>query len=493
LLYGAAAGLILAAVAIALILLTGPADAIDSIAVLPLENRTGDAEQEFFVDGLTEELIGHLAQISGLRRVISRTTMMRFKDTDRSLPEIARELNVDTVVEGTVYEVGENVRLNLQVFDALPEERILLAQTYERPGTDVLMMCGEIARAITGKLQVELIAEEETRFAKARQVNPQAYEAYLKGMSHVYKLTPPGIDAALHYFEKALEADPNYALAYAGIALVWTARQQMGLLIPSEATPKAKEAAQRALELDDTLPEIHYMLAGIKTWNDWNWEGGEQSFKRALELNPNHAEGLVFYSNLLCYMGRLDEALAMAERAVQLDPLNSILLTVSSSTFLYLHRYDDAIALCQNALRTSPHDPIGYSGLWEAYYAKGMYEESLESARAFFSGLGFNEIAEIMARGYDEDGFNGAMMSAAETMEVFSQQTYVSPYSIARMFVKAGDKEKTMEWLEIGYEMKDPMMPYVSSLTYDFLDDDPRYQDLLRRMGLPTHDKKPDG
>ena len=261
----------------------------------------------------------------------------------------------------------------------------------------------------------------------------------------------------------------------------------MGLLIPSEATPKAKEAAQRALELDDTLPEVHYTWAAIKTWNDWDWEGGEQAFKRALELKPNYAEALVYYSNLLCYMGRLDEALAMAERAVQLDPLNSIILTISGCSLSYLRRYDDAIERAQNALKTSPNDPVAYNSLWETYHMKGMYEESLESAKAFFTGLGFAEIAEVMAQGYEEDGYSGAMTSAAETMEAFSKQTYISPYSIAMMYVLAGDKEKTIEWLEMGYEMRDPMMPYVSIFTFDLLDDDPRYQDLLRRMNLQVN------
>jgi tetratricopeptide (TPR) repeat protein len=351
--------------------------------------------------------------------------------------------------------------------------------------TDVLAMYNDVARAIVNEVQITLTPKEETRLASARQINPQAYEAYLKGMSHVYKLTPPEIDAAQHYFERALEADPDYALAYTGISFVWTARQQMGLLIPSEATPKAKAAAQRALELDNTLPEVHSTWAGIKTWNDWDWEGGEQSYKRALELNPNLAEALVFYSTLLCYMDRLDEALEMAERAVQLDPLNSLILTNASSTYFYLHRYDDAIALCQKALQTSPHDPVGHNGLWGGYHVKGMYEESLESAKAYFTGLGLTPIAEAMAQGYEEDGYSGAMTSAAETMEAFSQQTYVSPYYIAQMYSYAGNKEKAIGWLETAYEMKDPMMPYIHAGDFDLLVGDPRYQDLLRRMNLP--------
>jgi adenylate cyclase len=485
-LYAGAAGLIIMLVVLGLTLFKGPSETIKSIAVLPLKNLTGDVEKDYFVDGVTDELIGQLGQISGLQRVISRTSVMRYKDTDKPLPEIARELNVDALVEGTVYQAGENVRIRLQLIDVLPEERNLWTQTYERPMTEVLAMYNEVARAIVNEVQITLTPKEETRLASALQVNPQAYEAYLKGMSHLYKLTPPEIDAALQYFQKALEREPDYALAYAGIAFVWTARQQMGLVIPSEATPKAKEAAQRALELDDTLPEVHFLWAAIKTWNDWDWEGGEQAFKRALELKPNYAEALVYYSNLLCYMGRLDEALAKAERAVHLDPLNSAILTISGSVLEYLHRFDDVIERAQNALRTSPHDPVAYNSLWGSYYMKGMYEESLESAMALFTGLGFVEIAEAMAQGYEEGGYSGAMTSAAEIMVAFSKQTYYSSYYIAQMYAFAGDKENTIEWLEMGYEMKDPMMPYISAFTFDLLDDDPRYQDLLRRMNLPA-------
>jgi serine/threonine-protein kinase len=457
---------------------------IRSIAVLPLENLTGDKDKEYFVDGVTDELIGHLGQIGALR-VISRQSAMRYRDSDKLLPEIAEELNVDAVVVGSVQRAGESVRIRVQLIDVLPEERILWGQMYENPMAEILAVYNEVARAIVSEVQIALTPNEETRLASARLVDAEAYEAYLKGMSHAFKLTPPELDAAQHYFERALDTDPDYALAYAGISFIWVARQQMGLLIPSEATPRAKEAAQKALELDDTLSEVHGTWASIKTWSDWDWEGGEQSFKRALELNPNNAEALVYYSNLLCYMDRLDEAMEMAERAVQLDPLNSITLTISACTLSYLQRYDDAIERYQFALGTSPNDPVAHNGLWEIYHAKGMYEESLESAKAFFTGLGFAEIAEVMAHGYEEGGYSWAMRSAAETMEAFSKQTYVSPDAIARMYAFAGDKEKTIEWLEMGYEMRDPMMPYVGAFTYDLLDGDPRYQDLLRRMNLP--------
>jgi serine/threonine protein kinase/tetratricopeptide (TPR) repeat protein len=457
---------------------------IRSIAILPLQNLTGDPEQAYFVDGLHEELIATFAQISAFDKVIARTSVMGFRDSDTPIREIGRQLGVEAVLEGSVRRSGDTVRTTVQLIETSTENH-LWANSFERDLTDILALQSDVARAVADEVELALTPEDQARLASALQVNSEAYEAYLKGMSHLYKLTPPEIDAAQHYFEKALEIDPDYALAYAGIAFVWTARQQMGLIIPSEATPKAKAAAKRALELDDTLPEVHYTWAAIKTWNDWDWEEGEQAFKRALELRPNYPDALVYYSNLLCYMDRLDEALAMGERALQLDPLNSIIMTISGSVLEYLRRFDDVIERAQNALRTSPNDPVAYNSLWGCYYMKGMYEESLKSAMALFTGLGLPEIAEAMTKGYEEDGYSGAMTSAAEIMVAFSKQTYVSPYYIAMMYAFAGDKENTIEWLEMGYEMRDPMMPYISAFTFDLLDDDPRYHDLLQRMNLP--------
>ena len=459
--------------------------AIRSIAVLPLQNLTGDPDQAYFVDGLHEELIATFAQISAFDKVIARTSVMGFRDSDTPIREIGRQLGVEAVLEGSVRRSGDTVRTTVQLIEASTENH-LWAKSFERDLTDILALQSDVARAVADEVELALTPEDKARLASAPLVNPQAYENYLKGISHAYKLTPPELDAAQYYFEQALGKDPDYALGHAGISFVWTARQQMGLVIPSEATPKVKEAAQRALELDDTLPEVHFLWAAIKTWCDWDWEGGEQAFKRALELKPNYAEALVYYSHLLCYMGRPDEALAMAERAVQLDPLNSIILTISGVTLNYLGRYDDAIERYQQALRTSPNDPVAHNSLWETYYKKGMYEESLNSAKAFFTVLGFDEIAEVMARGYEEDGYSGAMTSAAETMEAFSKQTYFSPTFVAMIYALAGDQEKTIEWLEMGYEMKDPNMPYLGTISFDLLDDDPRYQDLLRRMNLPA-------
>jgi serine/threonine protein kinase/TolB-like protein/Tfp pilus assembly protein PilF len=486
-LYAGAAGLIIIGVVSILTFFPGRADAIHSIAVLPLENRTGDSEQGYYVDGLTEELIGHLAQISGLRRVISRTTMMKYRDTDKSLPEIARELNVDALLEGTVHEVGDKVRLRLQLFEAVPEERNLLAQAYERPGADVLAMYGDIARAIADKLQVKLTAEEEARFTKTRRVDPVAYDAYLNGLFHWYRLNPQDLETALNYFESALEKDPDYALAHAGIALVWIGRNQGGMVPPSLAVPKIQQAALRALELDDSLAEVHYVLGILRTWHDgeWNWKEAERSFLRALDINPNYPDARVYYSNLLCFMGRPEEAREQGEKALELDPYNALFRGIYGLTLSLTGRTDDALEQARQALKISPGDAPANSIRWDVLHLKGMYDEALEAAKEFFSTLGLAPIAQLLDQAYRKDGYAAAMRLAGDTLAGLSRETHISPCAISYLYVYAGDKERTLAWLEKGLEISDPNMPYLIEPVFaDLLGAEPRYRELLRKMNL---------
>jgi serine/threonine protein kinase len=492
-LYVGAAGLVIILAVFGLILLKGPPETIDSIAVLPLQNLTGDAEQENNVDGVTDELIGHIAQISGLRRVISPRSVMQYKGVEKTLAEIARELNVDAVVEGTVYQVGEYVRIRLQLIDVLPEERNLWAKTYKRAATDVLMMYGEIARTIAEEIQVKLTADEESRFAKERLVNPEAYEACLRGMSHWEKLTPPDLDAAQHYFASALEKDPDYALAHTGMFLALTSRAQMGLVPQVEVMSEARPHLERALELDNTLEEAHFAHACMETWFEWDWEAGEASFLRAIELNSNYPRARVFYSNLLCYLNRDEEADAQGARALELDPFNSLFMGIYGTTLVSVGKYDEAIVQARNLLRTSPNDPVGHMVYWEALHLKKQYVEALEEAKAFYGGLGLTPVVDAMSSGIETNDYQGTMRAAAEVLAAISQQTFVGPWFIAYPYAAAGETEKTLEWLEKGYEIKDPNMPYLGpdhSILQDLLGDDPRFQDLLRRMNLPVDEKE---
>ncbi len=483
--YGGIAGFLIIMTVIVLSLFTGRADAIDSIAVLPLENLTGDPEQEFFVDSATDELIGQLAQIGALR-VISRRSVMQYKGVEKPLPEIARELKVDAVVEGTVLRVGDSVRIRVQLIKAVPEERNLWAQTYDRAMTDVLVMYREMASAIADKTRVKLTPQEETNLASKRQVNPEAYEAYIKGRFHWYKLTPQDLEIALQYFELAREKDPDYALAYVGIANVWGGRQQQGLVSASEAGPKARAASMKALELDDTLAEVHHKLAGIRAWTDWDWAGAETAFRRAIELNPNYPDVRAYYSLFLFMMRRPEEAMEQIERALELDPFNVLFRAIYGMDLNFARRYDDAIALLRETLRTAPNDWTVLSTLRSAYHHKQMYEEALEIWKRSYAARGDREAEEALARGYAEAGYSGALSRVAEMLIARSRTTYVTSWQIGTLYTRAGKNDEALEWLEKAYEEHDGNMPSISvDPIFDGLRDNPRFQELLRRMNLP--------
>jgi serine/threonine-protein kinase len=491
-LYAGAGGMVILAAVLILTLFPVRSEAIDSIAVLPFENLTGDSEQEYFVDGVTDELIGQLGQISGLKRVVSRTSVMRYKDTDKSLPEIARELNVDALVEGTIYQVGDNVSIKLQLFDALPEERSLWTQRYNRPITDVLVMYAEMAGAIAENIQVKLTEDETMRLAGAKQVNPEAYEAYLKGQVYLVTMTPTDLETAMQYFNLALEKDPNSALAYAGISQVWVWYNQMGVAPPHEAVPEAMAAAEKALELDSSLAEVHYALALIKTWGEWNWEEAEKAFLRAIELNPNYPDPRIFYSHFLIIMKRPKEAIVQMDRALELDPFNVMFQALYAADLLYLRRYDEAIEMCRDVLRTVPNHWLAAAILIQASHQKGMYDLSVETTKSFFQLMGFNEGATLLTHVYEESGYRAAMTSLAEMLEEASKTTHIPPYMIADQYALAGNKDKTLLWFEKAVDSRDPNMIYYGEMPhfFDLLKNEARYQELLRKMNLPVVEKE---
>ena len=482
--YAGTAALLIIMTAVALKLFTGRAEAMDAIAVLPIENLTGDPGQEYFVDGVTDELIGQLSQIEALR-VISRTSVMKYKGMKKPVPEIARELKVKAIVEGAVHRVGDIVRIRLELVEALPEERNLWSDAYDRPMSDVLILYGEMARTIAGKIRVRLAPKEQARLASARQVNPEAYQAYLKGLFCWYKLTRPDLENAEHYFELALEKDANYASAYAGIAEVWAARLQQGMAPAIEAAPKAKAAAAKALELDDKLAEVHYTLAGIKTWMDWDWAAGDAEYRRAIELNPNFADPRTGYSHLLNVLKRPDEAMAQIKRALELDPLNSLFQGFYAMDLMYARRYDDAIALLRKTLETSPHDLIALSTLRSAYHMKQMYPEAIEIWKRSYAERNDAEAVEALERGFKDGGYRGALRRVAETLAARSRSVYVPAWQIGTLYTRAGMEKEALEWLEKAYLAHDPNMPYISvDPIFDTLRGTAVFKDLLRRMNL---------
>ncbi|MGA8150584.1 MAG: protein kinase [Terriglobales bacterium] len=455
---------------------------IRSVAVLPLTNFSRDPEQEYFADGMTEALICDLAKLRGVK-ITSRTSVMRYKGAETPLPQIADELNVDAVVEGSVMRVGPRVRITAQLIHAASDTH-LWAESYERGLEDVLMVQGEIARAIAREIQVAITPEEARRLSHTRRVNPDAYEAYLKGRFHWYKLSREHLDTALKYFQVSLEKDPRDPLAYGGIAAVWCSRGDCGLVPPREAFPKAKAAALKAIELDDSLAEAHISLGMIRAVG-WEWDEAESEYRRAIELMPNSAEAQFFLSDLLLSRRRVDEWRIHFEQALELDPLNFFFQCFYGWHLLYLCRYDEAIAELRKALRTEPNLPAAHLRLWGAFYAKGMHEEAIAAAKTFFEALGDKEGVQALQCGYTGAGYSGAMRQAAETLSERSHSAYVQPTQVARLYAHAGDKDHALQWLEKAYEERLPAMIHLGvDPDWNSLRSEPRFQDLMRRLNL---------
>ena len=433
---------------------------------------------------MTEALITYLGKIGALR-VISRTSVMRYKGADTPLAEIARELNVDAVVEGSAQRVGQQAGITVRLIRAATDEQ-LWSEVYQRDLSNLLVLQSELARAIAREIKIALTPQEEARLASARPVNPEAYAAYLKGRFHWHKLTPEDYETAMNYFQLALDKDPNYALAYTGIAVVWGVRGHTGIVPPREAWPKGKAAALKAIELDDTLAEAHAHMAAHRFYYDWDWSAAGREFQRAIELNPNYPEVHVWYSEFLIYLaGRWEEGMAEMERALELDPHHSFWQSLFGDRFLVRRRYDDAIAQYQKVLRTDPNFPFAHDLLSRAFHQKRMYEEALAEAKKFFALRGDSEVAEALERGYAQGGYAGAIRLAAETLAARSKFTYVQPTEIARLYARAGEKERALEWLEKAYQERNSQLVYINAEpVWDPLRSDPRFQSILRPMNF---------
>ena len=467
--------------------LTGhPAEpVIRSLAVLPLSNLTGDPQQEYFADGMTDALITDLAKIRGVK-VISRTSVMQFKNVQQPLPAIARALGVDGIVEGSVQRSGERVRVTAQLIRAANDTH-LWSESYERDTRDVLTLEGEVSQAIARAIKVAVSPEESRTLVRAGPVNPEAYSAYLKGQSHWYQLSREHFDAALQYFELALQKDPNFALAYVGVANVWMMRGDAGIMPPGETMPKAKAAVQKALALDESLSEGHIALANILEPYDRDWAAAEREFRRGIELNPNSADGHFMYADFLISLKRTDEWNREIHKTLELDPFNPFFQCFYGWHLVYLQRYDEAIVQFQKVLAIEPAFSSAHMGLWGAYYKKGMPEEALSQAEKFFAVLHDHEVEEALTRGKSEGGYARAMHLGADVLAARSQRTYVPAVRIARLYAHAGDTEQALHWLEKACDERESPLTHLGvAWDWDLLRSDARFQDLMHRVGLQT-------
>ncbi|MGV8042488.1 MAG: protein kinase [Thermoanaerobaculaceae bacterium] len=458
---------------------------VRALAVLPLVNLSRDPEQEYFADGMTEALIAELAKIQALR-VISRTSVMRYKGTSVSLGEIAAELHVDGVVEGSVLRDGQRVRVTAQLIHAATDTH-LWAESYERDLTNVLLLQSEVARAIASEIRVALTPEERQRLASARPVVAEAYDACLKGRFHYYKLSREHLDTALRYFHLALERDPGCARAWAGITAVWSAFTDAGFVPPHEAIPKAKAAALRALELDDSLAEVHVSLGNLR-FAEWDWSGAETSLRRAIQVDPNSADARFFLADVLITLGRAGEAMAEARRALELDPFSFFIQGFFGWHLVYLGRCDEAIAQLTRTLQMEPDFSSAHLGLWGAHYRRGDLGEALTAARRFFEVLGDHEIVDALDQGRVESGYTGAMGQAARRLAARAQKAHVPAVRIARLWSHAREVDLALEWLERALLWHEsPLVHLPVGWDWDNLRPDPRFRSLLRRIGFPQH------
>jgi TolB-like protein/Tfp pilus assembly protein PilF/predicted Ser/Thr protein kinase len=454
------------------------------MAVLPFVNQTGDPEQEYLSDGVTDEMIAQLGRLDPRSlEVIARTSVMRYKKSNTPIDQIGRELQVDFVLEGSARRGGSRIRISAVLIRVRGQTQ-LWADSYEREMSDILALQSDVARQVAGALALKLLPAEQARLAKVRRVDPEAYEAYLKGTHYRQSLTKGGFETAERYFTLALEKDPSYAAAWAGLARVWTGRQQMGITPPREAFREAKAAALKALVLDETEWEAHRALAGILTWGDWDWPAAERKWKQILELNPNSAEALQGYSHFLMHMGRPDEAMASIERALLLDPFSVRNQSFYAADLVYARRYDDAIAAARAALRLQPDAPVAMNALYQALFLTGRYDEALALDRENYAGD--RELREALERGYADRGYAGAQKRLTDVWAArVGKPGGVRAWDLAVRCLCAGDRERALQWLERAYDDRDGNMPYIGMPIYDTLRSDPRFQDLLRRMKLP--------
>jgi serine/threonine-protein kinase len=453
-----------------------------SLAVLPLKNSSN--EPEYFVDGMTEALISAIGNVRGLR-VISRQSVMRYKGSDKLLPDIADELGVDLVVEGSVSRSGERVWVRTTLIRADPEEQ-LQSWNYDREARDVPALQWDVAQAIAEEIQVELTAEEKARRDSVRPVDPAVYEAYLRGRHHWNKRTQEELQKAIAEFGRALERDPDHAPSHAGVADSWALLGYL-YLPPEEAFAKAEAAALRALELDGGLAEAHASLGLVRFFYDWNWPAAEREFRSAIDLNPNYAAAHHWMWAYLTAQGRFEEALQEIRRAEALDPL-SLPISANLAVHYYVARdYGRAIEQCRRTLEMEPEFPHAYLYLWLARVAGGGSEaERLDAFRRWLTLSGYGDLAGVLPGIRRDHGEKAAVREAAEGLIAASRTRRVPPEWVAFLLVVAGDQQRAIDWLERATEQRAPAMVYLNvASVWDPIRDQPRFQALVRRMRLP--------
>lgn len=463
---------------------------IKSLAVLPLESLSGDASQDYFADGMTDELITDLGQI-GTLRVISRTSVMPYKHARRPLPEIARELKVEAVLEGTVLRSGDRVRITAQLIQ-VPAEKQLWTHSYEGDVRDALTLQGQVARAVAQQIRIKINPREEAALSNKKPVNPDAYEAYLKGRYFWNKRTGNGLKTAVAYFDQAIDTDPNYAQAYTGLADTYALMGdwQYGVMAPKEAFPKAKAAALQALKLDHTLAEAHTSLAFCFDIYAWDWDSAEKEFKEAIELNPGYATAHHWYAWHLMVLGRNSEGIAEMRKAASLDPLSLIINADLAEALLVARDYNQSVQQSLSTITMDPNFAVAHYQLGQAYTQMQRFPEAIaefqKATQLSGSDLGFKA---NLAYAYAASGRKSDAVNLLQEVKSGSNQNFSNAAEVAMVYTGLGEKDQAMIWLEKAYEEHFNPSILVRPC-FDPLRADKRFQDLQRRIGIPSSDAR---
>jgi serine/threonine protein kinase/tetratricopeptide (TPR) repeat protein len=462
-----------------------PGGSIDSVAVLPFVNAGGDQETEYLSDGITESLINSLSHVSNLR-VVPRSTVFRYKGQNNTLEKIGHELNVRAVVTGRVTRRGDSFVVGAELIDVGRDSQ-LWGDQYSQKLTDIMRIQEQISKSITGHLKIELSGTEQQRLAKRDTEDAEAYQLYLRGRYFWNKRTKEGVKQALSYFQQAIEKDPEYALAYAGVADSYAVGNggYLGLTGP-EARPKAKAAAMKALELDDSLAEAHTTLADTYLYYDWDFAKAEQEFRRAIAANPNYPTAHQWYSECLDSMGRYDEAIAEAKRAQEIDPLSPIISESVATALFYARKYDDAIEQSKKTLQMDANLSESYWDLADAYVQKKMYPEAAAAWQKALTLSGESALATTFGEAYRLSGFEGALQAGTDQASKNSLASSPRPYELARLFVLRGKKDEALSWLQKGLAARSAGMVYLKcDPVFDLLRSDPSFQAIVHKMNFP--------
>jgi adenylate cyclase len=458
---------------------------IQSMVVLPFHNYTGDDQLEYFVAGMHSSLIGDMGKLSGLR-ILSETTSNIYKNAEKSVPQIALELGVDVVVEPTVTCFGDSICLQVKVFSAFPEEKLLWVNEYKEDRSNILSLYNSITKQIAAEVKVELTPAEEILLADARTVNKDAYDNYLKGKYYGSRLGEGDLEKALEYFNRAIELDLGWAPLYAGVAGVYAGLMQMGFMPPGEAMIEMNNNLDKAIELDPDFPGSHSTKAIFGVWMEWDWEKGEKEFLKALGINPNDVLSRIYYAHLLMILNRYDEALFHSHMAVELDPMNPLVLALSAVVDLNCGDAQIALIKSEKAISIDPGHFFALTIYDIVSYCIGNYKNSIEAILKYRSEPD-EEARQTILNSFRDKGYAAAIKTLLGYLEQYNQENYISPAEMAMYYLRVDNIEMGIENTKKSFEMHDPTMPYITTKMLDFekVKDEPKIIFFVEKMNLP--------